>query len=293
MSSKSISPLLKSLITISEGIYSSLAIFHFSTSAGDMPSIALTSNIAASLASRGDGLTPKYLAISTLDLPITQTCRLGVISGKIWLLTTTKPTMGKMLQETLRAPVTRLITPICRGLIRVGVSANMVTAVGALFTILAALLTFPNGRFFAGTMFIIFFVLFDLLDGTIARLSPKGSNAWGALLDSTLDRLTDAVIIGSVIWYLIDIDDALVPLVLVTAVLGFLISYIKARSESLGIECNGGFAERSERLIIFLTTTGFAGLGVPHALAVGFWVLAIASLVSVFQRLVIVYKGSH
>ena len=133
--------------------------------------------------------------------------------------------MGKMLQESLRAPVTKLITPICRGLIRIGVSANMVTAMGALFTMAAAILTFPRGEFFLGTMLIIFFVLFDLLDGTIARLSEKGSNAWGALLDSTLDRLTDAVILGSVLWYLISEDDVLVPVVLTTIVLGFLISY--------------------------------------------------------------------
>ena len=199
--------------------------------------------------------------------------------------------MGMMLQESLRAPVTRLITPICRGLIRIGVSANMVTAVGALFTILAATLTFPRGHFFAGTMLIIAFVLFDLLDGTIARLSANGSSAWGALLDSTLDRLTDAVIIGSVLWYLIDVEDRLVPLVLVAAVLGFLISYIKARAESLGIECNGGLAERSERLIILVTATGLEGLQVPYALAIGLWVLALASLITVFQRLLIVYKG--
>ena len=199
--------------------------------------------------------------------------------------------MGMMLQESLRAPVTRLITPICRGLIRIGVSANMVTAVGALFTILAATLTFPSGHFFAGTMLIIAFVLFDLLDGTIARLSANGSSAWGALLDSTLDRLTDAVIIGSVLWYLIDVGDRLVPLVLVAAVLGFLISYIKARAESLGIECNGGLAERSERLIILVTATGLEGLQVPYALAIGLWVLALASLITVFQRLLIVYKG--
>ena len=139
---------------------------------------------------------------------------------------------------------------------------------------------------------IVFFVLFDLLDGTIARLSAKGSNAWGALLDSTLDRLTDAVILGSVLWYLISEDDALVPLVLATIVLGFLISYIKARSESLGIECNGGLAERTERLIIVLTTTGFAGLGVPYIMGIGFWVLAIASLLTVLQRLRIVYVGA-
>jgi CDP-diacylglycerol--glycerol-3-phosphate 3-phosphatidyltransferase len=200
--------------------------------------------------------------------------------------------MGKMLQESLRAPVTRFITPICRGLIKLGVSANMVTAIGALLTMLAAIFTFPRGHFFLGTMLIIFFVLFDLLDGTIARLSEKGSNAWGALLDSTLDRLTDAVILGSILWFFIDIKDPLVPLVLLTIVFGFLISYIKARSESLGIECNGGFAERSERIIIVLTTTGFAGLGAPYVMGVGFWILAIASFVTVIQRLKIVYVGA-
>ena len=197
-----------------------------------------------------------------------------------------------MLQESLRAPVTRLITPICRGLIKLGVSANMVTAIGALFTILAAIFTFPRGQFFLGTMLIIVFVLFDLLDGTIARLSAKGSNAWGALLDSTLDRLTDAVILGAILWFCIDTEDPLVPLVLLSIVFGFLISYIKARSESLGIECNGGLAERSERIIIVLTTTGFAGLGVPYVMAVGFWILAIVSLVTVLQRLNIVYVGA-
>ena len=200
--------------------------------------------------------------------------------------------MGKMLQESLRAPVTRFITPICRGLIKLGVSANMVTAIGALFTLLAAIFTFPRGHFFLGTMLIIFFVLFDLLDGTIARLSEKGSNAWGALLDSTLDRLTDAVILGSILWFFIDKKDPLVPLALLTIIFGFLISYIKARSESLGIECNGGFAERSERIIIVLTTTGFAGLGAPYVMGVGFWILAIASFVTVIQRLKIVYVGA-
>ena len=168
----------------------------------------------------------------------------------------------------------------------------MVTAAGAFFTILAAVLTFPQGHFFLGTMLIIVFVLFDLLDGTIARLSEKGSNAWGALLDSTLDRLTDAVILGSILWFMISEDDPLVPLVLLTIVLGFLISYIKARAESLGIECNGGLAERTERIIIVLTTVGFAGLGVDYIMGIGFWVLAIASLVTVVQRLRIVYIGA-
>ena len=200
--------------------------------------------------------------------------------------------MGKMLQETLRAPVTRLITPICSGLLRLGISANVITAMGALGTIISALFALTNGRLFLGTLLIVFFVLFDLLDGTIARLSQKGTSPWGALLDSTLDRLSDAIILGSVAWYLIEIDDRLAPLVLIAAVLGFLISYIKARSESLGIACDGGFAERTERLIIVLVTTGFAGLGVPYVLAIGFWVLTLASLLTVIQRLAIVYRGA-
>jgi len=201
--------------------------------------------------------------------------------------------MGKMLQDSLRAPVTRLITPICRGLLRIGISANAITAIGALFTVLAAVFTFPQGRFFVGTILIVFFVLFDLLDGTMARISQKGESRWGALLDSTLDRLTDAVITGCVLWFLISKDDRLGPLVLVTAVLGFLISYIKARSESLGIPCEGGLAERSERLILILVTTGAVGLGIPYAMAIGFWLLATASLVTVVQRLIIVYRGAN
>ena len=201
--------------------------------------------------------------------------------------------MGKMLQDSLRAPVTRLITPICRGLLRVGISANVITIFGALFTIVAAVLTFTRGYFFVGTILIVLFVLFDLLDGTMARISQKGESLWGALLDSTLDRLTDAVITGCILWYLISKEDPLVPLVLVTAVLGFLISYIKARSESLGIPCEGGLAERSERLILILITTGFAGLGIPYVMAIGFWILALASLVTVCQRLLIVYKGAN
>jgi CDP-diacylglycerol--glycerol-3-phosphate 3-phosphatidyltransferase len=161
------------------------------------------------------------------------------------------------------------------------------TALAFLAYMLSCLIAFSLFRVLG-----IVFVLFDLLDGTIARLSEKGSNAWGALLDSTLDRLTDAVILGSILWFMISEDDPLVPLVLLTIVLGFLISYIKARAESLGIECNGGLAERTERIIIVLTTVGFAGLGVDYIMGIGFWVLAIASLVTVVQRLRIVYIGA-
>jgi CDP-diacylglycerol--glycerol-3-phosphate 3-phosphatidyltransferase len=70
-----------------------------------------------------------------------------------------------------------------------------------------------------------------------------------------------------------------------------MVSYIKARSESLGIECNGGLAERSERLIIALVAFGLHGLGVDYAMAAGIWVLAVISIFTMFQRMMIVYKA--
>jgi len=74
---------------------------------------------------------------------------------------------------------------------------------------------------------------------------------------------------------------------------GQLVSYIKARAESLDIECNGGIAERTERLIIALVAIGFAGLGVSYILAIGFWLLALLSVFTVGQRLLIVYRATR
>jgi len=197
-----------------------------------------------------------------------------------------------MLQGSLRPPMTRLITPLSRVLLRIGVTANSITVLGALGTIAASLLLFTTGHLFAGTTVITFFVLTDLLDGTLARMSPQGSSTWGALLDSTLDRVGDAAILGSLIYWLMKSHDHLVGVAFIALVAGSLISYIKARAESLDIECNGGIAERTERLIILLVATGFAGLGVPYVLTIGIWLLTVLSLVTVAQRLAIVYRAT-
>ena len=98
---------------------------------------------------------------------------------------------------------------------------------------------------------------------------------------------------SSLIWYLEKNNQTLSVVVLINVVLGFLISYIKAKAESLDIECNGGFAERTERLIITLVTLGVAGLGFSVALVLGMWILLIASLVTVVQRFKIVYQASR
>ena len=198
-----------------------------------------------------------------------------------------------VLQSSIKAPVTRFITPLCRGLLRIGVSANIVSALGGIGSTLAAIFFFSYGHYFWGMVVCVFFVLFDLLDGTIARLSPTGGSRWGALLDSTLDRVTDSAVLGSVAYHLSKSSDRLVPVLLTALVTGTLVSYIKARAEGLGIECSGGFAERTERLLIIFFAIGFAGLGTPYALAVGSWVLAIVSTYTVFERLIIVYRATR
>ena len=197
-----------------------------------------------------------------------------------------------MLQRSIKAPVTRAITPLCSGLLRAGMTPNLMSALGGVGSSLSAVLLFGSGHFLAGAILTTLFVLFDLLDGTMARISGSTSR-WGALLDSTLDRISDASILGAMAYWFSRTNDRNVPLILSVLILGSLISYIKARAEALEIECNGGIAERTERLIIILLTAGLDGLGIPFIFAIGLWLLLVISIITVFQRILIVYKGSR
>lgn len=201
--------------------------------------------------------------------------------------------MYPMLRIPLKDPVTRAITPLCRFALKHGVTPNQITVLGGLGVGVSALWAFPTGHLFAGTLLVTFFVLSDLFDGTMARLSSDGGSKWGALIDSTIDRISDAAIVGGIALYLMDHDDRLTPVAVFALVAGFLVSYIKAKAESLDIACEGGLAERTERLIVALVSTGFAGLGVPYVLAIGTLVLAVGSAYTVGERLLIVYRGSR
>ena len=197
-----------------------------------------------------------------------------------------------MISASIKAPVTRVITPLCRRLLTLGVSANLLSAIGGLGASISAIAFFSHGIYFWGMIVTLFFILFDLLDGTLARMSDLGGSKWGALLDSTLDRISDAAVLGSVAYFLMKSHDRLVPVLLVALVAGGLVSYIRARAEGLGIECSGGLAERTDRLIIIFVALGFAGLRVPYILAVGVWILALVSIYTVCERLAIVYRAT-
>jgi len=197
-----------------------------------------------------------------------------------------------VISASIKAPVTRVITPLCGWLLARGVSANLLSAIGGLGASVSAIAFFSRGIYFWGMVVTLFFILFDLLDGTLARMSDSGGSTWGALLDSTLDRISDAAVLGSVAYFLMKSHDRLVPVLIVALVAGGLVSYIKARAEGLGIACNGGLAERTDRLIIIFLALGLAGLNVPYALMVGAWLLALASVYTIFERLLIVYRAT-
>lgn len=196
-----------------------------------------------------------------------------------------------MIQNRLKAPVTALISPICRALLKLGVSANGITIVGALGSVASALYFFPRGDFFVGTLVVSLFVLSDLFDGTMARMSEKGSTLWGALIDSTLDRITDAAICSGILIYAYNTGDhTLTLLALFALITGGLIPYIRAKAESLGIPCNVGFAERAERLILLLTGSGLYGLGINFAMSTALVLVSVAGIITIIQRMLVVAR---
>lgn len=190
-----------------------------------------------------------------------------------------------MLNIFARASVAKALQPLGERLARAGVSPNAVTVAGTVGAMAAAVAFFGRGQFFLGTVVITIFVLFDLVDGALARARGT-SSPFGAVLDSTCDRIADAAIFGALAWWFAGTGDspALLLAALLCLALSSLTSYVKARAEGVGLRCDVGIAERAERLIIVLVGTGLDGLGVPFVLAAALWLLVAASALTVIQR---------
>ncbi|MCD0448975.1 CDP-alcohol phosphatidyltransferase family protein [Actinocorallia sp. API 0066] len=190
----------------------------------------------------------------------------------------------------LRPALATVVTPVGRTLARTGVTPNVITVLGTAGVAAGALAFYPRGELFWGSVVITAFVLFDMFDGAVARITGK-TGPWGAFLDSTMDRVADAAIFsGLILWFTTGGDNALLTwLALYCLVSGVVISYAKARAEGLGLKCDVGIAERAERLIISLTGAGLHGLGVPYALHVALVVLAVLGTITVAQRFHTVY----
>ncbi len=198
-----------------------------------------------------------------------------------------------MISSTVKPAVTRLITPVASFALRIGITPNAVTWVGAIGVVVSALYFYPRGQLFVGTAVIFVFALSDLFDGTMARISKSGASKWGSFLDSTIDRITDSSILIGLTIYCISLDDSLSVVVLVTLVTGMLVPYIRAKAEIYAIECTSGIAERTERLMISMSAIALDGLGVPYVLTGGMWLLAILGFITVGQRMIIVKRAVH
>ena len=195
--------------------------------------------------------------------------------------------------NVLRPFFTRLLTPVSQWLARTPVTPNMVTVVGTLGVSGGALALFPTGHLLAGVIVCTVFVFADMLDGTLARI--KGSSgAWGAFLDSTLDRIADAAVFVGLAAYFVNGGNSKLMAGVATycLVTGSLVSYAKARAQSLGVSCDVGIAERTERLLIALVAAGLAGLGVPYVLPAGLWILAVLTTITLGQRVWAVREGT-
>lgn len=199
-----------------------------------------------------------------------------------------------MLNQTnARSVAAKVVDPVARTLLRLHITPDMVTVVGTVAVSAAALWFFPDGRFVPGVLIIFLFVFSDMLDGTMARMSGR-SGPWGAFLDSTLDRVADGFVFASLlIWAVQSQSTATVAAAVICLVSAITISYAKARAQSLGMTCNVGIAERTERLFLVMFAAFLAGLGVPYVLPAALWVLAVLGVITVVQRFATVARQAR
>jgi CDP-diacylglycerol--glycerol-3-phosphate 3-phosphatidyltransferase len=194
--------------------------------------------------------------------------------------------------NVLRAPIAKAIAPLGRSLAKAGVTPDMVTIAGTIGATASALVFFTQGRFFSGTLLVWAFVMFDMVDGAVARNGGL-TTRFGAVLDSSCDRIADAAVFGSLAWWFAQHDHPqLLAAALLCLVLGSLTSYIRARAEGMGMTASVGIAERAERLIIVLIGTGLTGwpFRVPYVQAIALWLLVAASTITVAQRFATVWR---
>ncbi|BBZ44780.1 phosphatidylinositol phosphate synthase [Mycobacterium parmense] len=188
-----------------------------------------------------------------------------------------------------RAAFVRVTAPAARAALRIGLTPDVVTVVGTTACVAGSLTLFPMGKLFAGACVVWFFVVFDMLDGAMAR-ERGGGTRFGAVLDAACDRISDGAVFAGLLWWVaFGMHDKLLAVAtLICLVTSQVISYIKARAEASGLRGDAGIIERPERLIIVLGGAGvsdFPFVAWPPALPVAMWLLAVLSVVTCAQRL--------
>jgi CDP-diacylglycerol--glycerol-3-phosphate 3-phosphatidyltransferase len=189
-----------------------------------------------------------------------------------------------MFDGKFRTPVDRAVKPVGQALRRTGLTPDHLTVLGLLLGIAAAV-AIGAGALRLGLVLVILAALPDLLDGALAKASEAASQR-GAFFDSTVDRVTDAFLLGGIAWYLASEESphmAVLPFAVMAV--SSIISYQRAKAESLGIEAKGGLMERAERIIAICL-----GLLFPVLLVPILWVMLALTTVTAIQRFVKVWR---
>ncbi len=166
----------------------------------------------------------------------------------------------KKMRDALQQLIYVIVNPLVRGMIKAGITPNIVTTIGFLGNVLAAALMVyaamqpePAEQYYwiawSGATIIIF-SLFDMLDGQVARLGNMVSK-FGAMYDSVLDRYCELFTLGGITYYLMSAGYETGAIITFLALIGsIMVSYVRARAEGLGIECKIGFMQRPERVVV-------------------------------------------
>ena len=190
------------------------------------------------------------------------------------------------LTDWARAQAAFILVPIARVMGRLGVHPNTVTILGLLLQAGVGIL-FGLGYTTVGGWLLLIVAPIDALDGTVARVVGKQSS-FGAFLDSTLDRLADAgLVLGLTAYYMGQEASTEVVLLLISLVAVMMVSYTRARAESLGFPCKVGLLTRMERIVLI---GGMLVIGLPTAMM---WALAVLSVFTAAQRILHVYVISR
>ncbi|TEU16663.1 MAG: CDP-alcohol phosphatidyltransferase family protein [Dehalococcoidia bacterium] len=181
----------------------------------------------------------------------------------------------------------RITDPVVRLLSKSGITPNALTFINLALNIIAAYVI-ATGHFLLGGILVLVAGLFDLLDGALARFT-KQTTRFGAILDSVVDRISEAAILcGLLIWYIPQEEASLeIVLILIVLIGSFLVSYIRARAEGLGWQCQVGLFTRTERVIVLAI-----GLLV-NQIFIALCVLVVFVFITVVQRLVYLWKQGN
>ena len=189
-----------------------------------------------------------------------------------------------MLDKRWRDDFERGLKPVGSGLARSGLSPDLLTAAGLVFAAATAV-AIGLGEFQFGLLLLALSALPDLLDGAVAKASGRAS-ARGAFFDSVADRVADALVLGGVAWHLSVTQGGGAPvLAFAVAALAMLVSYERARAESLGFLGKGGLMERAERIILLGLAFLFPALLIPVL-----WVMLVLTTITAVQRFALVWR---